>query len=127
MKKLLLKLTALSLILLYIVSLFTISVSQASAYTNSKGTVKVVCGRYQKKFKAKKYGKNFSKAFNAALESARKRASAKTPAIVTVSKGKYKLDRTLKVYSNTVIKANNCTFKYYGNLLRNGYNVGAAE
>lgn len=126
MKKLLLKLTALSLIILYIVSLFTISVSQASAYTNSKGTVKVVCGRYQKKFKAKKYGKNFSKAFNAALESARKRASAKTPAIVTVSKGKYKLDRTLKVYSNTVIKANNCTFKYYGNLLRNGYNGRAS-
>lgn len=121
------KSTAFLIITLYVISIFTISVSQAVSYTNSKGTVKVVCGSYSKKFTAKKYGKNFSKALNAALDTARKKASASKPATVTVSKGNYRLDRTIKIYSNTILKAKNCKFIYYGNLLRNGYNGHASS
>ncbi|MBR2279365.1 MAG: right-handed parallel beta-helix repeat-containing protein [Ruminococcus sp.] len=122
MKKTVLKFTSFLIITLYIVGLFTVSVSQAASYTNSKGTATVKCGKYTKKFKAKKYGHNFSRALNEALNVARKKATASKPATVTVSKGNYSLDRTLKIYSNTILKASGCTFKYYGNLLRNGYN-----
>ena len=97
MKKASLKFTAVFLILLYTISVFTISVSTAVSYTNSKGTATVVCGKYKKKFKAKKFGHNFSKALNEALNTARKKAKADKPAVVTVSKGNYKLDRTLKI------------------------------
>lgn len=121
MNRRILKFISVLIILLYVVSMFTISVSNAVTYTNSKGSVKVVCGKYSKKFKAKKYGRNFSRALNEALNTARKKASASKPAVVTVSKGNYKLDRTIKIYSNTTLKAKGCTFKYYGNLLRNGY------
>lgn len=127
MKKASLKFTAVFLILLYTISVFTISVSTAVSYTNSKGTATVVCGKYKKKFKAKKFGHNFSKALNEALNTARKKAKADKPAVVTVSKGNYKLDRTLKIYSNTTLNAKGSTFKYYGNLLRNGYNGKASR
>ena len=113
--------------MLFIVSILTLSVSSAVTYTNSKGTIKVVCGKYSKKFTAKKYNNNFSKALNAALEIARKKSTAQKIATVTVSKGYYSLDRTIKIYSDTTLKATNCYFKYYGNLLRNGYNKKASS
>ncbi len=127
MKKNICRSVALFIILLYALSVLTISVSSAVTYTNSKGTVKVVCGKYSKKFKAKKYNHNFSKALNAALETARKKSTSKKIATVTVSKGYYYLDRTIKIYSDTTLKANNCYFKYYGNLIRNGYNKKASK
>ena len=115
------------LVVLIAVSISTISVSHAVSFTNSKGTVEVVCGKYSKKFKPKKYGKNFSKALNAALDKAREKATDKKKAVVTVPKGNYALDRTLKIYSNTTLKAEGCYFRYYGNLLRNGYNGKASS
>ncbi len=126
MKRLVLRSTAVMLTVLIAVSICTISVSHAVSFTNSKGWVKVVCGKYSKKFKAKKYGKNFCKALNAALDTARKKAKDNKKATVTVSKGNYSLDRTIKIYSNTTLKAKGCYFKYYGNLLRNGYNGKAS-
>ncbi len=127
MKKTVNKTTALLLSILCVVSLFSVSVPAVSAYTNSKGSATVKCGKYKKKFKAKKYGHNFSRALNEALNAARKKGRADKPATVTVSKGKYKLDRTLRIYSNTILKARGCTFKYYGNLLRNGYKKKASR
>lgn len=126
MKKSVLRSTAVLLIILIAVSISTISVSHAVSFTNSKGTVKVVCGSYSKKFKPKKYGKNFCRALNAALDTARKKATDKKKAVVTVPKGNYSLDRTIKIYSNTTLKAEGCYFRYYGNLLRNGYNGKAS-
>lgn len=127
MKRTLNKTTALLLSILCVISILCVSVPAVSAYTNSKGTVTVKCGKYKKKFKAKKYGHNFSKAFNEALNAARKKGKTDKPATVTVSKGKYKLDRTLRIYSNTILKARGCTFRYYGNLLRNGYEKKASR
>ena len=120
-KRFLLRDVLVFMIMLFVISVATISVSSAVTYTNSKGTVTVTCGTYKKKFTAKKYGKNFSKALNAALETARKKGKAKTPAKVKLSKGNYSLDRTIKIYSNTTLIAKNCRIRYYGNLLRNGY------
>ncbi len=127
MKKQALRFLCVFLIILTVVSFFSLSVTTAVSYTNSKGTATVVCGKYKKKFKAKKYGKNFCRALNAALEKARTKATSKKPATVTISKGYYKLDRTIKIYSNTTLKAKNCYFKYYGNLLRNGYKKKASS
>lgn len=127
MKKFILRSAAVMLTVLLVVSVCTISVSHAVSFTNSKGTVTVKCGTYSKKFKAKKYGKNFCRALNEALETARKKASDTKQATVTVSKGNYSLDRTIKIYSNTTLKASGCYFKYYGNLLRNGYNGKASS
>lgn len=122
MKNQIFRFTSVFLIVLSIISLFSFSVTSAVTYTNKKGSIKVVCGKYKKTFKAKKYKKNFCKALNKALDVARKKAKAKKKAKVTISKGNYKLDRTIKIYSNTILKAKKCRFKYYGNLLRNGYN-----
>lgn len=97
------------------------SVSAAVSYTNSSGSVKVVCGSYKKTFTAKKYGKNFCEALNTALYTVRTKAKASKKATVTISKGYYKLDRTIIVYSNTILKAKGSYFRYYGNLLRNGF------
>lgn len=102
-------------------SLGFMSVSAAASYTNSKGSVRVVCGKYKKTFKAKKYKNNFSLALVAALDTARKKATVSKRATVTVSKGHYRLDRTIKVYSNTTLNATGSYFRYYGNLLRNGF------
>lgn len=121
MKKYLIKLIPFLLIILTMVSLGLISVSAAVSYTNSKGSVKVVCGSYKKTFKASSYKKNFSAALNAALDTARKKATASKRATVTISKGHYKVDRTIKVYSNTTLVATGSYFRYYGNLLRNGF------
>ena len=121
MKKYLIKLIPFLLIILTMVSLGLISVSAAVSYTNSKGSVKVVCGSYKKTFKASSYKKNFSAALNAALDTARKKATASKRATVTISKGYYKVDRTIKVYSNTTLVATGSYFRYYGNLLRNGF------
>ncbi|MBQ7505541.1 MAG: right-handed parallel beta-helix repeat-containing protein [Ruminococcus sp.] len=121
MKKYLIKLIPFLLIILTMFSLGLISVSAAVSYTNSKGSVKVACGSYKKTFKASSYKKNFSAALNAALETARKKATASKRATVTVSKGYYKVDRTIKVYSNTTLVATGSYFRYYGNLLRNGF------
>lgn len=127
MKKFLLRNISVFLIMLFIISICTISVSSAIVYTNSKGTIKVVCGKYTKKFTAKKYNNNFSKALNAALEVARKKSTATKRAVVTVSKGYYSLDRTIKIYSDTTLKATGSYFRHYGNLLRNGYNKKASK
>ena len=113
--------------MLFIISICTISVSSAIVYTNSKGTIKVVCGSYSKKFTAKQYNNNFSKALNAALDVARKKSTATKRAVVTVSKGYYSLDRTIKIYSDTTLKATGSYFRHYGNLLRNGYNKKASS
>ena len=121
MKKYLIKLIPFLLIILTMLSLGLISVSAAVTYTNSKGSVKVVCGSYKKTFKASSYKKNFSAALNAALETARKKATDSKRATVTISKGHYKVDRTIKVYSNTTLVATGSYFRYYGNLLRNGF------
>lgn len=121
MKKILLKIIPLLLIILSMYSLGLVSVSAAVTYTNSKGSVKVVCGSYKKTFKAKSYNKNFSAALNAALNTARKKATASKRARVTISKGHYKIDRTIKVYSNTTLVATGSYIRYYGNLLRNGF------
>ncbi|MCR5653208.1 MAG: right-handed parallel beta-helix repeat-containing protein [Ruminococcus sp.] len=121
MKKIIIKAIPALLIILTLATLGLVSVSAASSYTNSKGTVKVVCGSYKKIFNAKKYNKNFSRALNAALETARKKATNSKIARVTVSKGHYKLDRTIIVYSNTTLVAAGSYFRYYGNLLRNGF------
>ncbi len=126
MKKLLLRNISVFLVMLFVISICTVSVSSAIVYTNSKGTIKVVCGKYSKKFTAKKYNNNFSKSLNAALEVARKKSTEKKPATVTVSKGYYSLDRTIKIYSDTTLKASGCYFRLYGNLLRNGYNRKAS-
>ena len=112
---------------LFILSLSSLNVSAAVNYTNTSGSVKVVCGDYKKTFNAKNYYNNFSYTLNTALETAGKKASADTPARVTVTKGYYKLDRTIKVYSNTVLDATGSYFRYYGNMLRNGFDGGAAE
>lgn len=125
MKKLYERIIPFLLTILIFGGMCTISVSAAVTYTNSKGTVTVTCGKYKKKFTAKKYNYNFSRALNAALEAARKKATAKKIATVKVSKGNYSLDRTLKIYSNTTLKATDCRFRLYGNLLRNGYNKKA--
>lgn len=125
MKKTTLRFAAVFIITLFMVSIATVSVSYAVTYTNSKGTITVKCGKYKKKFTAKKYGKNFSKALNAALETARKKGKASKIAKVTVSKGNYSLDRTIRIFSNTYLSAKNCRFRYYGNLLRNGYKKNA--
>ena len=122
MKKQIYRFASVLLIVLSVISLFSFSVTSAVTYTNKKGSIKVVCGKYKKTFKAKKYSKNFCKALNKALDVARKKAKSTKKAKVTISKGNYKLDRTIKIYSNTTLKAKNCRFKYYGNLLRNGYN-----
>ncbi|MCH5298670.1 MAG: right-handed parallel beta-helix repeat-containing protein [Ruminococcus sp.] len=127
MKKFLLRNVSVFLIMLFVISICSISVSSAVSYTNSKGTITVTCGKYKKKFTAKKYNKNFSKALNAALDTARKKSTAKKIATVKVSKGYYSLDRTIKIYSNTTLKATGCYFRLYGNLLRNGYNKKASS
>ena len=127
MKKQLFRFTSVFLVVLSVISLFSFSVTSAVTYTNKKGSIKVVCGKYKKTFKAKKYSKNFSRALNKALDEARKRAKSNKKATVTISKGNYKLDRTIKIYSNTTLKAKNCRVKYYGNLLRNGYNKKKAS
>lgn len=121
MKKFLLRTVSVFLIMLFVISICTISVSSAIVYTNSSGTIKVVCGSYKKQFSAKQYNNNFSAALNAALDTAGKKAKASKPATVTVQKGYYTLDRTIKIYSNTKLKATGCYFRHYGNLLRNGY------
>lgn len=121
MKKPLIKFIPGLLIILVILTLGLISVSASVSYTNSSGSAKLVCGSYKKTFTAKKYGKNFSAALNAALYAARSKAKSGKPATVTVSKGYYKLDRTIIVYSNTKLNASGSYFRYYGNLLRNGF------
>lgn len=121
MNKYIFRNVAVFIIMLFIISVATISVSSAVTYTNSKGTVTVKCGKYKKKFTAKKYGRNFSRALNEALETARKKGKASKIAKVTISKGNYTLDRTIKIYSNTTLVAKGCRIRYYGNLLRNGY------
>ena len=120
MNKYIFRNVAVFIIMLFIISVATISVSSAVTYTNSKGTVTVKCGKYKKKFTAKKYGRNFSRALNEALETARKKSKASKIAKVTISKGNYTLDRTIKIYSNTTLVAKGCRIRYYGNLLRNG-------
>lgn len=95
--------------------------SSASTYSNKKGSVKVVCGKYKKTFKAKNCGKNFSRALNKALETAGKKATDKKKAVVTISKGKYTLDRTIRVYSNTELVAKGVTVKSSRNQLRNNF------
>lgn len=121
MNKFLFRNIAVFIIMLFIISVATVSVSYAVTYTNSKGSITVTCGTYKKKFTAKKHGKNFSKALNAALETARKKGKTDKIATVKLSKGNYTLDRTIKIYSNTTLNAKNCRIRYYGNLLRNGY------
>lgn len=121
MKKPVLKILSILLILFTIASLGFVSVPAAVSYTNTKGSVKVLCGSYKKTFTAKKYNNNFSRALAAALDTARKKATAKTPARVVIAKGYYKLDRTVKVYSNTTLVATGSKFRYCGNLLRNGF------
>ncbi|MEE3333441.1 MAG: right-handed parallel beta-helix repeat-containing protein [Ruminococcus sp.] len=109
------------LILLFGLGIASVSVSSAVTYTNKKGSITVKYGTKKKKFTAKKYKKNFSAALNAALDFARKKGKATKIAKVTISKGNYSLDRTIKIYSNTTLSAKNCRLRLYGNLLRNGY------
>lgn len=125
--KIFLKLLPLLIIILAISTLGLISVSAAVSYTNSSGSVKVVCGSYKKTFTAKKYGKNFCEALNTALYTVRTKAKTSKPATVTISKGYYKLDRTIIVYSNTTLNAKGSYFRYYGNLLRNGFDKNRLE
>lgn len=106
---------------LFLLSVGSLNVSAAVKYVNNTGKATVVCGTYRKTFTAKKYFNNFSMALNAALEAAGKKATANKTARVTVQKGHYSLDRTIKVYSNTVLDATGSYFRYYGNLLRNGF------
>lgn len=106
---------------LFLLSLGSLNVSAAVKYVNNTGSATVACGSYRKTFTAKKYFNNFSIALNTALETAGKKATAKTPARVTVEKGHYKLDRTIKVFSNTILDTTGSYFQYYGNLLRNGF------
>ena len=121
MKKSVIKALPVFFVILVFVTLGLVSVSAAVRYTNSQGSVRLVCGKYKKTFTAKRYKNNFSKALETALETARKKASDNKKARVTISKGHYKLDRTIKVYSNTTLVATGSYFRYYGNLLRNGF------
>ncbi len=105
-------------------SVFPTALVSASEYTNKKGSVKVVCGKYKKTFDAKNYGKNFARMLNAALETAGKKASDKKPAKVTIKKGSYTLDRTIRIYSNTELIATGSKIRYRGNLLRNNFDGG---
>ena len=129
MKKIMKRCAAALMCVFAVSSLFTLSVTAKGVenFTNSKGTITVTCGEYKKKFTAKKYKKNFSAALNEALDYARKKSTAATPATVKVSKGYYSLDRTIKIYSDTTLVAKGCYFRHYGNLIRNGYNRKAKE
>lgn len=114
-------------VVLTVVGMSTISVSAATKYTNSSGYVQVKCGSYSKKFTAKKYKNNFSAAFQKALDVAGDLATDSIPAKVTVEKGYYNLDRTLRIYSNTTLVANGCFFRHYGLHLRNGFDDRSNE
>ncbi len=94
----------------------------AAGFVNNKGSVKVVCGKYEETFTAKKNKNNFTKAFKKALDAARKKATDKKKATVTVSKGNYNLTETLYIYSNTTFNAGGSAFRSAkGNHLKNGF------
>lgn len=102
---------------------FSASVSAKKiVYSNKKGSATVVCGKYKKTFNAKNYKnkkgeKSFARALNEALKYAGKKATDKKKAKVTMSKGYYTFDRTIRIYSNTELVAKNCVTKYNGNHL----------
>lgn len=115
-----------AVILTILISAVIIPGSSASAgaakFVNNKGSIKVVCGKYKETFTAKKNKNNFTKAFKKALDAARKKATDKKKATVTVSKGSYNLSETLYIYSNTILNANGSTFRSAkGNHLKNGF------
>jgi parallel beta-helix repeat protein len=122
------KLTNTTIALLAVLMFFgilTATPSSAITYTNSKGTVKVVCGTYSHTFNAKNYGKNFSRTLNYALYTASRKATSKKKATVTISKGNYRIDRVIYIYSNTTLIATGSTFTRRDNIISNGYNNSA--
>lgn len=120
------KLISAALILAMIMGCFIPFSATASAkkivYSNKKGSAKVVCGKFKKTFNAKNYKnkkgeKSFARALNEALKYAGKKATDKKKAKVTISKGYYTFDRTIRIYSNTELVAKGCVTKYLGNQL----------
>lgn len=116
------KITSSLIVVLVLFSLLTAMPTSAVTYTNSSGTIKVKCGSYSHTFNAKNYGKNFSRTLNYALEVAARKASDKSTARVTVTKGNYIFDRTIYIYSNTILDATGSSFRITRDcMLRNGF------
>lgn len=60
---------------------------------------------------APKKGQDAAKVIQKQLDKAKKKGTSKKPYVVTVKKGSYTLNRSLRVYSNTVLNLNGVTFK----------------
>ncbi len=105
-----------------VVILSLISVSSYSLDT-SQGVV-VNCKGNNYIFSPQNFGNSMGRALYNALKFAGSKSSDSSIATVTVPQGEYKLDRTLKIYSNTTFIAENCSFTLYDNMLSNGYDDG---
>lgn len=73
-----------------------------------------------------KNGDNITKKINNALLEARDNATDTSPITVVLSKGKYKINNTLHIYSNTILDLNGSTLQYSGkkshNMILSGTN-----
>lgn len=114
----------LSFLLILFFALFYSFVS-VSSYSKSYDTttyVTVRCGGYNNTFYPQNYSNSIGRTINEALRFAGHKATKNSKATVKISKGNYLLDKTLKIYSNTILYATGCTFVMYQNMLVNGYN-----
>lgn len=73
---------------------------------------------------APKKDDNAAKVIQKQLDKAKKKGKANKPYVVTVKKGTYTLDRSLRVYSNTVLNLKGVTFKLKKNTTANMIRVG---
>lgn len=106
---------------IFILNIFTMSIPTAKSAIKNAPYVIVSCGKYKGIFSFSDYCNDATITLHQALKIAGKMANKNKVAYVKISKGNYKINNTLLVYSNTIFDATEVTFTFNNNVLRNGF------